>query len=161
VLHLSRGVCVGGDVGDLLQLQRALQRHWQADVAADVQEEHALPVGVGHTRDRLAHAGEHLLDAVRQALDLADQLLQPRGLERAAQLGQAQREAAAHREPEDEGLLAPAREPAELYVNLGRKTYSTKSHLLRARPVHLARMRDPGLIFRPRLFLQRLANSRL
>ena len=39
VLHLAGRVGVGRDVGDLLQLQRALERDRQADVAAEVEEE--------------------------------------------------------------------------------------------------------------------------
>ncbi len=51
VLHLAGGVGVGGDVGDLLELQRALQRDRQPDVAADVEEELSLPVLVGDAPD--------------------------------------------------------------------------------------------------------------
>jgi hypothetical protein len=39
VLHLAAGVGVGGDVGDLLELQRALERDRAADVAAEVEVE--------------------------------------------------------------------------------------------------------------------------
>ena len=45
VLHLAGRVGVGRDVGDLLQLERALEADGQADVAAEVEEELAvLPV---------------------------------------------------------------------------------------------------------------------
>ena len=45
VLHLARRVGVGRDVGDLLELERALEAHGQADVAAEVEEEAGvLPV---------------------------------------------------------------------------------------------------------------------
>ena len=50
VLHLAGGVGVGGDVGDLLQLQRPLERDGQADVAADVEEELALPAATRRSR---------------------------------------------------------------------------------------------------------------
>ena len=90
MLHLPGGVGVGGDVGDLLQLQGPLERHRQADVPAYVEEELAPPELLGDGLDLLAHSREDLVDAMWQALDLADQLGQPRGLERASQLGQAQ-----------------------------------------------------------------------
>ena len=41
VLHLARGVGVGGDVGDLLELERALEGYRQAHVPAQAQEEAA------------------------------------------------------------------------------------------------------------------------
>ena len=51
VLHLAGGVRVGGDVGDLLELQRALERDRQADVASQVEEE----LGIAHPLgDRVA-----------------------------------------------------------------------------------------------------------
>ena len=56
VLHLAGGVGVGGDVGDLLELQRALERHGQADVAADVEEELALPAARRRSRATCAAA---------------------------------------------------------------------------------------------------------
>src|SRR5579875_3204590 len=54
MLHLARGVCVGCDVGDLLELQRALQRDRQPDIAPDVEEELLLPVALGDRRHRAA-----------------------------------------------------------------------------------------------------------
>ena len=62
-------------------------------MAADVEEELALPVRLGDRLDLLVGPAEHLVDAVRQALDLADQLGEALGRELAAQLGQAQRRA--------------------------------------------------------------------
>ena len=73
VLHLPGGVGVGGDVGDLLELQRALQRHRQADVAAEVEEEVGARGRVGDRARRLVGAVlEQLGDQVRQALELGD-----------------------------------------------------------------------------------------
>jgi hypothetical protein len=47
VLHLAGGVGVGGDVGDLLELERALEADGQADVAAEVEEELAVVDALG------------------------------------------------------------------------------------------------------------------
>ena len=66
VLHLAGRVGVGGDVGDLLELQRALERHRQADVAAEVEEEVALvQCARAIVVDLLLARFEQLLDAVR------------------------------------------------------------------------------------------------
>src|SRR5919202_770096 len=62
VLHLAGRVGVGRDVRDLLQLQRPLEAHRQADVPAEVEEELLV-----------VHAPRDLLDrvvAVEEGLDL-------------------------------------------------------------------------------------------
>ena len=81
VLHLAGRVGVGGDVGDLLELERALERDREPDVAAEVEEEVAPPwcSAIGRPRPRRSRV-EHLVDAVRQALELGHQLRDaPRG----------------------------------------------------------------------------------
>ena len=75
MLHLPRGVGVGGDVADLLHLQRALEAHRQADVAAEVEEELVVAVPLGDLTDLVVHGGDRLLDGVRHRLHLADQLV--------------------------------------------------------------------------------------
>ena len=119
MLHLAGGVGVGGDVGDLLELQRALERDGQPDVAADVEEELlaqcsrrsatwpatcSSPTSLPRRRRRSARQPVTSAIAARQALDLGDQLAQALGGERAAQLGEAQAEQVDDGDLADEGL---------------------------------------------------------
>src|SRR5262249_18751104 len=80
------------------------ERHRQAHVAADVEEELRVPARL---RDllRLCFATlDRLVDAVRQALQLGHQLRHPLALERATQLRQAQRQQVPNRALATEGL---------------------------------------------------------
>ena len=52
VLHLTRGVRLGRDVGDLLELQRPLQAHRNADVTPEVEEEGLVLIALGDGLDR-------------------------------------------------------------------------------------------------------------
>ena len=92
MLHLAGGVGVGGDVGDLLELERALQRHRQSHVAAQVEEEARLPVLGGDGPHRLVDPRDQLAHVVGKLLEPGDQGAPALGRERAAQLGQAQRQ---------------------------------------------------------------------
>ena len=67
VLHLAGRVGVGRDVGDLLELQRALERDRQPDVATQVEEELRLLVRLGDRLDLGIDPGQQLLDGVRDA----------------------------------------------------------------------------------------------
>ena len=53
VLHLAGGVRLGRDVQNILQLQRALERHRQADVAAEEEEERLLVEALRDLVDRV------------------------------------------------------------------------------------------------------------
>ena len=65
VLQLARRVALGVDVADLLELQRALQRHRVAAAAADEHEAAGVDVAPGD-RCHLAGAVERALRLVRQ-----------------------------------------------------------------------------------------------
>ena len=58
VLHLAGRVRLGRDVGDLLQLQGALEADRQADVAAEVEEERLLVMARGDLVDRVVAVEE-------------------------------------------------------------------------------------------------------
>src|SRR5450755_2055086 len=64
VLHLAGGIGIGGNVGDLLQLQRALHRHWQSRETSQIQEERApgesLCLLSRTLVDRVHHLGDPL-----------------------------------------------------------------------------------------------------
>src|SRR6478752_7569579 len=68
VLELAGGEALGVNVGELLELERTLERHGVADVTAE--EEHRA--GVGHEAGDLAHP----VEAVEDLLDLAGDLVQ-------------------------------------------------------------------------------------
>ena len=74
-------------------------------MAAEVEEELGLVVRLGGAVDR-GHqpVGEHLVDVVRDVLELGDELAQALGRQRAAQLGEPQREQVHRRDLGDEGL---------------------------------------------------------
>ncbi len=91
VLELARGEALRVDIGDLLELQRALERDGEAHVTAE--EEHRA--GVGHEPGDLAdpvHRVEQVAELVRHLAqlmgDLGDLLL----AQRAAQLGKVKTE---------------------------------------------------------------------
>eukprot|EP01135_Chromosphaera_perkinsii_P008173 Nk52_evm1s1172 gene=Nk52_evmTU1s1172 len=89
VLELAGGETLGMDVGDLLELERALHRGGVADVAA--QEQHAL--GVDHVLGELLDlrgAVQHLLDLLGDLLEVAHQGGDLVGEQVAAHLGQEQ-----------------------------------------------------------------------
>ena len=92
VLHLAGRIAFGVDVGDLLQLQRALERDRVVDAAAEVQEVGAV---VEARRDLLdlRRDLQRLLEQQRQLQQRVDVRL--RGLERqrAAHLAEPQRRA--------------------------------------------------------------------
>jgi hypothetical protein len=104
VLHLARRVGVGGDVGDLLQLQRALEAHREPHVAAEVEEELAVLDLLGDAVDRLRRALGDRRDGGRQPLELGHQRAARRLVERPAQLGDPQREQVHDRHLRDERL---------------------------------------------------------
>ena len=89
-----------------------IERNGETDVAAQVQEELRLPVALGGVGDRtrrqvrlgVRRRGDGLLDAVREALDLAHDPLHRLGLHRAPQLGEFEREQVHHRDLADERL---------------------------------------------------------
>ena len=58
VLHLAGRVGLGRDVRDLLQLQRALERDRQADVAAEEEEERLLVEALRDLVDRVVAVEE-------------------------------------------------------------------------------------------------------
>ena len=104
MLHLSGRVGIGGDVGDLLQLQCAFEGHRQADVPAQVQEEVRSVVAFRDLLDRRAAALEQLSDRVREPPELRHlgrQLLRRQG---SAQLRQPQCEQVHHYQLGDERL---------------------------------------------------------
>ena len=71
VLELARGEALGVDVGQLLELERTLQRDGEPDVPAEEEDR----VGVGQRaaqRPDLVHAGEHLGDGLGQAAQVVD-----------------------------------------------------------------------------------------
>jgi hypothetical protein len=87
VFHLAGGVSFGVDVGDLLELERALQRNGEVDAAA--QEEEIL--GAEQEPDQLVIDGgvrEHLLQFLGQAEQLMRQAARIRLIERLADLAQ-------------------------------------------------------------------------
>ena len=71
MLHLAGRVRLGRDVRDLLQLQRALERDRQADVAAEVEEERLVEVALRDLVDRVV-AVEERLDLLGQPVDLVE-----------------------------------------------------------------------------------------
>ena len=104
VLHLSGGVGLGRDVGDLLQLERSLEAHREADVTAEVEEEVTVAVALGDLAHLvLAGVHEHL-DLVRDRPQLADQPLDLAPRERPAKLGQLQRDQVDGGDLRQEGL---------------------------------------------------------
>ena len=104
VLHLPAGVRVGRDVGDLLELQRALERDRAPHVAAEVEVELRVGVALGGGLDRRVEGSMSSVMRVGQVLDLPDELGDPLGRHRAAQLGEAQREQVHRRDLADERL---------------------------------------------------------
>src|SRR5207247_5665899 len=97
VLHLRGGVALGVDVGDLLELERALERDREAHAAAQVEE--TAPPGVrlgdgAYARLERQRAG----DVARQPRQLARDLLPH--LERQAPLA-----------PEPQGEQRPRTDP--------------------------------------------------
>src|SRR4028119_319147 len=71
VLELAGGEALGVDVGELLELERALQGDREADVPADEQDGVRVGQGPAQLADRL-HARQHLLDRPRQPSPLGD-----------------------------------------------------------------------------------------
>ena len=104
MLHLAGRIGIGGDVGDLLQLQRALQADGQADVPAEIEKEAALVMRLGDCLDGLVHDLDRLLDLRGDVLELRDQLGPALLRHRPAQLGEAQAEQVHHGDLADEGL---------------------------------------------------------
>src|SRR4051795_7015269 len=90
MLHLAGGVRLGRDVGDLFQLERALERNRKPDVTAEVEEERLVVVAFGDLLDRMVSVEEllHLLGEVVERLE--DELDLLRG-HRAADLRELQR----------------------------------------------------------------------
>ena len=88
MLHLTGRVRLGRDVRDLLQLQRALERDRQADVAAEEEEERLLVEPLRDLVDRMVtleeplHLRGELPDLVKAELDL----VRRQGLARAGKL---------------------------------------------------------------------------
>ena len=76
VLHLAGRICLGRDVGDLLQLERAFEADRQADVAPQVEEERPVVVALGDLLDRMLaveerrHPGRELVHLVEDELQL-------------------------------------------------------------------------------------------
>src|SRR4051794_33629922 len=74
VLLLPGRVGVRGDVGDLLELERALEAHGEAHMAPEVEEEVLAVRALGDRVDGGGAALGDLRDGVRQALEVADEL---------------------------------------------------------------------------------------
>ena len=74
MLHLRRRIALGVDVADLLQLQRALERHRKADAAPEVQEVAAVAIGV-RDRAHLRLERQHATDEAGQLGEAAPDLL--------------------------------------------------------------------------------------
>ena len=91
VLHLAGGIALGVDVGDFLQLERALERDRIVDAAAEIQEVAPL---VEALRDLLGHrlALERLLDEQRQLRQRIEVRPGRVGGQRAADLAEVDRE---------------------------------------------------------------------
>ena len=88
VLHLAGGVRLGRDVGDLLQLQRALERDRQSDVASEVEEERAVMEALGDLLDRMV-AVQEALHLLREVIDLVEDELDLARRQRLAHPGRA------------------------------------------------------------------------
>src|SRR5581483_3615121 len=71
VLHLAGRVGLRRDVGDLLELERTLQRHRQAYVATEVEEERPIVEALGNLLDRVV-AVEEALHLLREVVDLVE-----------------------------------------------------------------------------------------
>jgi hypothetical protein len=103
VLHLSGRVGLGRDVGDLLELQRALERDGQADVPSEVEEERCTVMPLGDLLDRMV-AVEIRGDLPGQCVHLGDQAGDLGGGERVPDLGELQREEVEERDLRRESL---------------------------------------------------------
>ena len=68
MLHLAAGVPLGVDVRDLLQLERALERHGEVDAPAQIQRVAGLGVTLRECPDLRLHL-EGPRHEVRQARD--------------------------------------------------------------------------------------------
>jgi hypothetical protein len=134
VLHLPRGVGLGRDVRDLLQLERAFERNGQADVASEVQKERLLVVALGDVLDRVI-AVEELRDLVGQVVHRVEDEAVVLGRERAADLRELERDEDQQRHLRGERLrgghadLEPAAR-VEHGVDLAR---DLRAHLVRDR----------------------------
>ena len=74
VLHLRRGIALGVDVGDLLELERALERHREVDAASQVERVGGRAEEPLGQRLDLGGAPEDLGDLLRQAAQRLDEL---------------------------------------------------------------------------------------
>ena len=119
VLHLAARVGVGRDVGDLLELQRALERDRQPDVAAEVEEELRVRVALGDRLDARRRASSmSSLDACGQVLDLADELARrcaPSSVPRSSARRSASRYIAATWQTNVFVAATPTSRPARVY----------------------------------------------
>ena len=92
VLHLAGGIALGVDVGDFLQLQRALERDRIVDAAAEIQEVGAR-VEAGRDLFDLRRQLQRLLEQQRQLQQRVDVRLRRLRRQRAARLAEPQRRA--------------------------------------------------------------------
>src|SRR6185369_15398999 len=99
----ARRVGLGGDVRDLLQLQRAFEGDGQADVAAQVQEERFVAEAVGDLLDLVValEEGGHLR---RQRIKLVEDQLDLLGRQRLANLRELERDQREQGDLRGEGL---------------------------------------------------------
>ena len=74
VLHLAGGVALGVDVGDLLELERALQRDGVVDAAAEEEEVVGGVEGAGENRALVIHRTQKLLKFTGNAREFGDEL---------------------------------------------------------------------------------------
>ena len=122
MLHLPGRVRLGGYVRELLQLERALERDGQADVAAEEEEERLVVEALRDRLDRVV-AVEELLHPLRQLVqpveDEVDLLLR----QRPADLRELERKQAEQRDlggerlrGRDRDLHAAAREERRLHL---------------------------------------------
>ena len=103
VLHLAGRVRLGRDVRDLLQLERALERDRQADVAAEVEEEVRVVVALRDLLDRVV-AVEERLDLARELVDEVEDELDLARRQRLADLRELERDEVEERDLRGEGL---------------------------------------------------------
>src|SRR5918996_721291 len=103
VLHLTGRVRLRRDVGDLLELERALERDRQADVPPEVEEERRVVVAARDLLDRVVGL-EEVLDLARELVDeVEDELELARG-QRLPDLRELQRDEVEERDLRGERL---------------------------------------------------------
>ena len=95
MLELARGVGLGVDVGDLLELERALEAQGVVEIPADVEHGVVIEIDGRVVLDLLA-VGEHALHLLRQGLGLRDQAVVFRLRDRAAHAGEVDAEQVQH-----------------------------------------------------------------